>query len=686
MDDIGNENCDDAMPQQEASAADAALVLVGAPGQEFVSTMLSTKDPQTAIGEVKAKASLPARCTPLLELLDQLGATRSESHRYLLQAARALLLESIARMPPDKLLHLLESSFAFIGIPDLRAIPLAVLSRLEPVPATFLKQLSIDRELFNELPNGVQRQVWELDRKLLQQHALPKVMEYAQEPAIIKQALDMSECLRVQRHRKLMSPNTGSPGGDAAPAATGFGLPRTKLRSQSKALQELVQMVGVSRLVYRGIVELCRVKFRDSEYPYVSVQDTGLCILRSQLLMALHDKKAVELCRTEQSHKLAWIIDACLRDHLLDEKRLRELHGFFQLYDGVGKQDGKRKGKSARRGDHEYGGGDAESAGGLSHAPSDEPGRVLGEAGLVLRDPATLHLLLSFVLQQLERGVKTLKLPADNNDLVFVTRLLQLAMSARTQLHERRYTFPDASNLILRSLYPLINCYMADTLIAKLKGRQRELPANLQELLNADLVEILAAEELARAITMMFTLDRLIDGDGYTAAVMLACLGALLVDSNHKSHSTWSSFGFSLVAQLRRMVSKGALKPDNLLWETAVDGIAMRLLDAEAQIQEQVVALLVLAAPSLSDDALIAYIKRVVKETKKSRRRFKKARARAEDADPAEGAAAVVAPVAGAAAAASEPLCQAAYHKLCKKLEGRVNEENCPELFLLLSS
>ena len=46
-----------------------------------------------------------------------------------------------------------------MGISDLRAIPLAVLDRLQPVPATFLKQLSTDRELFGELPIGVQRQV-----------------------------------------------------------------------------------------------------------------------------------------------------------------------------------------------------------------------------------------------------------------------------------------------------------------------------------------------------------------------------------------------------------------------------------------------------------------------------------------------------------------------------------------------
>lgn len=84
---------------------------------------------------------------------------RAESHRYALSEARAALLARVPRLPPEALLALLEASFAFVGIPELRAVPLAVLDSLQPVPATFLKQLSTDQELFHELPRGVQRQV-----------------------------------------------------------------------------------------------------------------------------------------------------------------------------------------------------------------------------------------------------------------------------------------------------------------------------------------------------------------------------------------------------------------------------------------------------------------------------------------------------------------------------------------------
>lgn len=45
------------------------------------------------------------------------------------------------------------------GLPQLREVPLAVLGRLKPVPAAFLKQLATDKELFHDLPQNVQQEV-----------------------------------------------------------------------------------------------------------------------------------------------------------------------------------------------------------------------------------------------------------------------------------------------------------------------------------------------------------------------------------------------------------------------------------------------------------------------------------------------------------------------------------------------
>ena len=77
----------------------------------------------------------------------------------MLEAAKARLLAMVARAPPEALTPLLEASFAYIGLPGLRDVPLAVLGRMRPVPAAFLKQLATDAELFHDLPHSVQQEV-----------------------------------------------------------------------------------------------------------------------------------------------------------------------------------------------------------------------------------------------------------------------------------------------------------------------------------------------------------------------------------------------------------------------------------------------------------------------------------------------------------------------------------------------
>ena len=64
--------------------------------------------------------------------------------------------------------------------------------------------------------------------------------------------------------------------------------------------------------VYRGMMDLCVSKFKESEGLYVGPKEAGYCLLRSQLLMAFHDNAAYrslanEVCccnrRTNQETK-----------------------------------------------------------------------------------------------------------------------------------------------------------------------------------------------------------------------------------------------------------------------------------------------------------------------------------------------------------------------------------------------
>jgi hypothetical protein len=88
-----------------------------------------------------------------------------QAHRAVLLRARERLLSVIGRLDgrggqgKAQLERLLAASFAYLAMPDMREVPLAVMSRLERLPPPFLKDLAADTAVFRTLPPGVQRQV-----------------------------------------------------------------------------------------------------------------------------------------------------------------------------------------------------------------------------------------------------------------------------------------------------------------------------------------------------------------------------------------------------------------------------------------------------------------------------------------------------------------------------------------------
>ncbi|PSC68506.1 Negative elongation factor B [Micractinium conductrix] len=614
------------------SGAPAPPVLVGNVGQEYVQSTLTTMDPLSAIQDIQAQSSLQdPRCRPLIGLLDQLGITRAESHRHVLQAATRELLARIDGMQPDRLLQLLEASFPYIGIADLRAVPLAVLSRLHPVPASFLKQLATDKELFWDLPVGVQRQVWELDKKLLQAHVLPLVVGYTWEVATAMRGLDMDESLP----QDLLQ--VAAPGGRPLPRMAQPG--RKMLRSGSSALQRLTRMVGRSRQIYKGIVELCMLRYRDSESLYVGMPEAALCALRSQLLMALHDLGETELCTKESCHKLAWTLDACLKDRKLDARRLRELANFFQPYEVA---EARHAARASHRGGtritirvHSRGAvdDDAESAGAPgASAHGEEPHRELVDAGMVLRDPSTFHLLIHHVIRRLEAATEAEALPKDDQELVLTTRLLQLAVGCRAMMRERRYRFAEASPELLTTFYPTLSAIMLDAMLRQAESEEAAAEGGEAEAAEPDfedanveqLSQLLPKDELTRKITQVYLLERLAAKDLVTGKLLLHAMALAMERMSDKSIPEFAPFGYTLAVRLAILLKSRAMEVKDSLWQLAVDRVLVKLVDSETQTHEEILRLLLAAAPRLDAMELSNYLTRTLNQSKKSRKRFKK--------------------------------------------------------------
>eukprot|EP00898_Chlorokybus_atmophyticus_P002755 jgi/Chlat1/3480/Chrsp23S03784 len=158
------------------SAAAAAVAsrrrwLVAGEGSEYVAGVLaSSLDPTKAISQIQQRTGFRDPCAaPLLALLEHLGLSLPRAAAGALALARGALLRRVhqhddehgeagkddsgkdviskdksklqlPQLSHKQLLALLTASFPYVSIPELRAVPLAVLERLRPVPPEFLKQ------------------------------------------------------------------------------------------------------------------------------------------------------------------------------------------------------------------------------------------------------------------------------------------------------------------------------------------------------------------------------------------------------------------------------------------------------------------------------------------------------------------------------------------------------------------
>ena len=71
-------------------------------------------------------------------------------------------------------------------------------------------------------------------------------------------------------------------------------------------------------------------------------------------------------------------------------------------------------------------------------------------------------LVLLQVLRRLEALVESEAPASSDSDLVFMTCLLQLAVGARQMLRERRYHFPEVSNDLLKTFYPILSSFILE--------------------------------------------------------------------------------------------------------------------------------------------------------------------------------------------------------------------------------
>lgn len=288
-----------------------ALKELGIPGPEVLRDSLTNcTDPLKAIEEFQSdNGILLPSLQPMLPLLDLHGVRRLDFHTSVLEEMKEKLLVRIEDLGkkdvPEKqrkenegrLKELLAKYFPVVRVPSLQPIVMAVLKNLDQVDDKYLKQLTVEKSLYEKCDVVVKRQIWQEHQGMFGDEVSPLLTKYIQE----------KESMLLKYDEVKVTFFTQTP----------------RQRRQNETVQVLVKMIGKNVLLYDTILSFLRTLF-------LRTKNVHYCTLRVELLMALHDAEVSDITQMDPCHKFAWCLDACLREQTIDPKRARELQSFLE--------------------------------------------------------------------------------------------------------------------------------------------------------------------------------------------------------------------------------------------------------------------------------------------------------------------------------------------------------------------
>ena len=134
----------------------------GLPGRQYIDEgFKNCHDPSEFITAFQQEncVLLPS-LHPALHLLDLQGVPRVSFHQSLLEELRDKLLKKIKECGQEKLHNLLEHTFRFVHVGQLRPVILAIMKEIPSINHQYLDQLGDNKGLYNDCPVEVKRQIW----------------------------------------------------------------------------------------------------------------------------------------------------------------------------------------------------------------------------------------------------------------------------------------------------------------------------------------------------------------------------------------------------------------------------------------------------------------------------------------------------------------------------------------------
>jgi len=463
---------------------------IGIPGRDYLREALtSCTDPLKAIEDFQVENGilLPS-LRPMLPLLDLHGIKRIDFHNSVLEDLRDKLITQIdacskmeGKDKDKKLKDLLLKSFPVIKIKQLRPVVMAVLKNMSFIEDKYLRVLVRDKELYADCDIEIKRHLWRDNQSLFGDEVSPLLSQYIKD-----------------KEKVLFTYETGP----------GFFAGSPKSRRQAEVVQKLAEMIGTNVKLYDMTLQFLRTLF-------LRTRNVHYCTLRSELLMALHDREVQDVISVDPCHKFTWCLDACIRERNVDVKRSRELQGFL---------DAIRRGQE----------------------------QVLGDLSMTLCDPFAINFLSVSAMRLVNSCVEKEMLPRDQPVLLLLLRMLALGLGAWEMIESQDFREPRLElPLVLQFLPAMMSLIVDDQVRAlnvKFPVEERDTASIIidhsgppPDMYDSQVV----ASPIAATMAMQYTLQT---GKAKDKTGLMRVLGIL--SQNIRGHPFEATFLHSLVTNL----------------------------------------------------------------------------------------------------------------------------------------
>ncbi|OZJ04009.1 hypothetical protein BZG36_03623 [Bifiguratus adelaidae] len=409
--------------------------LIGKAGKDYIRNELSARDPKEVVNELQSKHGLKLRhITDVYPLLDLHKKSRLEVHSACLHALVQAMIDKIdtSEDPSNKYEKLLAETTPYLGVGPLQRIPIALLSKYPDLASDEeLRDMVQNADIFDACPMAMKRRIWKADLALFQQHMLTLLNNYHHD-----------------EHLQLISRDM----------RVGGVVAMIRDRRQHPIVEAILDRIGEDTTIYSMFLDFIRLVFDATPYPSV-------CTLRFDLLMALHEREFKDVYRIDGAHNLAWTLDACIRNQVLDDSRLQNLKDSLSEF-----QNMKR------------------------YSP------VYGDVAMILMDPTASNLFSAYILEKLRTFVDKAPRASAMEPVKLVADLINLGANAKNIMENELKKAPKLDTAKHDRFWKIMIGMLADD---NKSERRSELSTDQASTING----VLGEEEVCRKVYLQYVLD-----------------------------------------------------------------------------------------------------------------------------------------------------------------------------------